>query len=275
MSKKKQIERRFDGDVVIVTGGSSGIGRATCIAFAQEGAIVINADIDVRGGKETARIIRELVGESEFIQTNISNGKEVQAMVTKVLDLHGQVDILVNNARKKASGNDILDIDEEIWNQNIAVILYGVFLCSKAVLPSMISHKKGVIINISSVNSLNAYGYNFPYSAAKAAVNNLTQNMAITYGKYNIRVNAICPGTVRTPAHDKVLKDDPDYFEHMAEFIPLGRVGEPEDIAKSVLFLSSADASWITGHLLVVDGGVSIGIDAPKLMSRIYGGTIS
>ena len=96
--------------------------------------------------------------------------------------------------------------------------------------------------------------------------------MALRYGKYNIRVNAICPGTVRTPIYDDALKDDPNYFEHMSKVIPLGRIGEPADIAKSVLFLSSSDASWITGHVLAVDGGVSIGIDAPKLMSLIYGG---
>ena len=267
------MNNRFDGDVVIITGGSSGIGRGTCIAFAQEGAIVINADIDMRGGKETERLIHEFDCESEFIKTDVTNAKEVQAMVTKVLDQHGHVDILVNNAMRR-SGNDILDTNEEVWNQDIAIILNGAFHCSKAVLPSMISRKKGVIINISSINSLQAYGYVFPYSAAKAAVNNLTQNMAISYGKYNIRVNAICPGTVRTPVYDDALKNDPNYFEHMSEGIPLGRIGEPEDIAKSVLFLSSSDASWITGHVLAVDGGVSIGIDAPKLMSLIYGGAM-
>jgi 3-oxoacyl-[acyl-carrier protein] reductase len=151
------LKNRFAGDVVIITGGSSGIGRGTCIAFAQEGAIVINADIDMQGGKETERMIHEFDCESEFIKTDISLGEEVQSMVTKVLDGHGHVDILVNNAMRR-SGDDILDINEEIWNQNIAVILNGVFLCSKAVLPSMISRKKGVIINIFSINSLNAYG---------------------------------------------------------------------------------------------------------------------
>jgi NAD(P)-dependent dehydrogenase (short-subunit alcohol dehydrogenase family) len=271
--KGLNMKKRFAGEVAIITGGSSGIGRATCIAFAQEGAKIVNADIDMRGGKETERMIHDFDCENEFIKTDISNRQEVHAMMKRVLDLHGNVDILVNNAMRR-SGDDILDIDEETWNRNIAVVLNGVFLCSKAVLPSMISRKKGVIINISSVNSLNAYGYAFPYSAAKAAVNNLTQNMALRYGKYNIRVNAICPGTVRTPIYDNTLEDDPNYFKHMSEVIPLGRVGEPEDIAKSVLFLSSADASWITGHLLVVDGGVSIGVDGPKLMSLIYGSSM-
>lgn len=131
----------------------------------------------------------------------------------------------------------------------------------------MIAREKGVIINLSSVNALNAYGYDFPYSAAKAALNNLTQNMAIKYGKYNIRVNAICPGTVRTPVHEPTLKENPLFFEQLAQWYPLGRIGEPQEIAKSVLFLSSDDASWITGHLLVINGGVSIGVDVPKLMS--------
>jgi NAD(P)-dependent dehydrogenase (short-subunit alcohol dehydrogenase family) len=163
----------------------------------------------------------------------------------------------VNNAAL-AEGEDLLEFDETVWDLNLDVTLKGVFLCSRAVLPAMIEQKGGAIVNIASVNGLAAFGHP-AYSAAKAGVINLTKNMAVSYGGQGIRVNAICPGTIRTPIWQSRVEMDPQIFERLAKWYPLGRVGEPEDVAKAALFLASEDASWITGETLTVDGGLMAG----------------
>jgi NAD(P)-dependent dehydrogenase (short-subunit alcohol dehydrogenase family) len=152
----------------------------------------------------------------------------------------------------------ILDIDEALWDLNVDVVLKGVYLCSRAVLPGMIERGSGVILNIGSVNGLMGIGES-AYSAAKAGMVNLTQNMAIHYGDEGVRVNCIAPGTIRTPIWNERLAKEPGVFENLAKWYPLQRVGEPEDVAKAALFLCSDDASWITGVTLPVDGGLTAG----------------
>ncbi len=253
----KIIEMRLRNRVAVVTGAGSGIGKAIAVLFAQEGARVVVVDIIEERAAETVNSIIKMGLEAIAIIADVSDAQSVDQLGKQTIDQYKNIDILINNAAYSA-GDNILDIEEANWDANLNVTLKSVYLCSKAMLPIMIAQKRGVILNISSVNGVTGFGL-MGYSAAKAGVNNLTQNLAIEYGKYNIRVNAICPGTVRTPVWENRLKSDPTLFDSFAKWYPLGRVGEPSDIAKAALFLVSDDASWITGTILVVDGGLTAG----------------
>ena len=248
---------RLANSVAIVTGSGSGIGQAIAELFAREGAHLVIMDQIGERARETTRRITTAGGEAIAIEADVASETEVTAMVAKALDHYRQLDILVNNAAI-AGGLDILETDEATWLHDLDVVLKGVFLCCKASLPTMIAQKKGAIVNIGSVNGLAAFGH-MAYSAAKAGVINLTKNLAVTYGQHNVRVNAICPGTIRTPIWQERVEADPQIFERLARWYPLGRVGEPEDIAKAALFLASDDAAWITGETLTVDGGLMAG----------------
>jgi meso-butanediol dehydrogenase/(S,S)-butanediol dehydrogenase/diacetyl reductase len=178
-------------------------------------------------------------------------------MTRTAIERFGRIDILVNNAGLSV-GDTILDFDEAAWDHNLDVVLKGVYLCSRAVLPGMIERGGGVILNIGSVNGLTGIGES-AYSAAKAGMVNLTQNMAIHFGPKGIRVNCIAPGTIRTPIWGDRLSKDPHVFDNLARIYPLGRVGEVEDVAPAAVFLCSDDASWITGITLPIDGGLTAG----------------
>ncbi len=243
--------------VAFVTGGGSGIGRAICERFAQEGANIVAADLLPERAAETAERITAHGGEALGLQIDVADAVKVKTAIGQAIDRYGRIDILVNNAGLSI-GDRITDFDEAMWDLNIDVVLKGVYLCSREVLPGMIERQSGVILNIGSVNGLMAIGES-AYSAAKAGMVNLTQNMAIHYGDDGIRVNLIAPGTIRTPIWDQRLAADPTAFDQLVPWYPLGRVGEPDDIAKAALFLCSDDASWITGAILPVDGGITAG----------------
>ena len=245
---------RFKDRVVVVTGSGSGIGRVMAQKFAAEGAKV--AVIDWKGDK-AEEVAAEIGGTAHAFRADVSKGAEVKTMVKEVASRLGPVDVLVNNAAI-ADGDDILKIDEPTWERDVSVVLKSVFLCSQAVLPSMIDRRGGVIVNITSVNGLSALG-NEAYSAAKAGVINLTQGIAVRYGHHGIRCNSIAPGTIRTPIWQERIDRDPVVFERLVKWYPLGRVGEPEDIANAAMFLASDDAGWITGTVLTVDGGLLAG----------------
>ena len=248
---------RFKNRTVIVTGGGSGIGRVIAQRFAAEGARVAVVDwIGERANAVTAEIVAA-GGKAESILADVSSSRDVTAMAGTVTSRLGAIDVLVNNAAI-ADGDDVLEIDEATWEHDVAVVLKGVFLCSKAVLPSMIERRHGVIVNIASVNGLSALG-NEAYSAAKAGVINLTQGIAVRYGRHGIRCNAIAPGTIRTPIWQERIERDPVVFQRLVKWYPLGRVGEPDDVANASLFLASDEASWITGVVLPVDGGLLAG----------------
>lgn len=248
---------RLHDRVALVTGAGSGIGRAIARLFAQEGARVAVLDRAEERAKETVAQIGGTGGEALALTADVSKQAEVKAAVARIVAAFGRIDILVNNAAI-ATGADILEFGEDIWDLNLDVVLKSVFLCSREVLPVMIEQKRGAIVNIASVNGLGAYGEP-AYSAAKAGVINLTKTMAVSYGLHQVRVNAICPGTIETPIWQSRLEADPHIFERLAGWYPLGRVGRPEDVAKAALFLASDDAAWITGANLVVDGGLTAG----------------
>jgi NAD(P)-dependent dehydrogenase (short-subunit alcohol dehydrogenase family) len=248
---------RLVDTVALVTGGGSGIGRAIAELFAREGAAVVVADLRLERAQESAECIQAAGGKALALAADVSLRDQVDRMAAQALAAYGRVDVLVNNAAM-ATGDDILNIEEDEWDLNLRVVLKSVYLCSKALLPGMIARRRGAIVNIASVNGLTGLSEE-AYSAAKAGVINLTRNMAVKYGRYQVRANAICPGTVRTPIWGPMLQRDPQIFDKLVKWYPLGRVGEPEDIAKAALFLASSEASWITGETLTVDGGLLAG----------------
>ena len=239
---------RFDGASVLVTGGGSGIGRAISRRFAADGASVLVADI---AGERAEEVAREIGGAA--VQADVTVAADVARMVAAV----DRVDVLVNNAGG-GMADDVLEIDEEEWDKDVALNVKSAFLCSKAVLPGMIERGGGVIVNIASVNGL-AFFANEPYSAAKAGLISLTYSMATRYGRHGIRAVAVAPGTIRTPIWQERVDKEPEIFERLVRWYPLRRVGEPEDVAAAAAFLASDDAAWITGTVLRVDGGLLAG----------------
>jgi NAD(P)-dependent dehydrogenase (short-subunit alcohol dehydrogenase family) len=248
---------RLADTVALVTGGGSGIGRAIAELFAAEGAAVVVADLRPERAQETAGRIEAAGGKALALSADVSLKDQVERMASQALAAWGRVDALVNCAAI-ASGDDILQIDEEEWDLNLRVVLKSVYLCSKALLPGMIERRRGSIVNIASVNGLSGLSEE-AYSAAKAGVINLTRNLAVKYGRFQVRANVICPGTVRTPIWGATLQRDPQIFDKLTKWYPLGRVGDPEDIARAALFLASSEAAWITGATLTVDGGLMAG----------------
>lgn len=248
---------RLPDTVALVTGGGSGIGRGISELFAREGARVVVADRNLGGAEETTRRIIDAGGEAVAVETDVADPAAVRGMAERARDVFGTVTHLVNNAAI-AEGDDVETTTPEQWDRNLAVVLKGVFLCTQAMLIPMMEARRGVIINISSVNGMFGIGQE-PYSAAKAGVINFTQNLAVKYGRHGIRANVICPGTIRTPIWNDRLAERPDVFERLAEWYPLGRVGEIDDVAYAALFLASAEAAWITGAVLPVDGGLTAG----------------
>lgn len=243
--------------IALVTGGGSGIGEAISKRFAREGATVIVADIVPERAARVVAQIEAVEGRAVAADFDVADSTSVQSTITDLTRTVGPIDILVNNAGLSL-GDDILTIEADVWDRNLAVVLRGPYLCSRAVLPAMIDQRRGVIINISSVNGMTALGEE-AYSAAKSGLINLTQNMAIKYGQYGVRCNAISPGTVRTPIWSERIAESADVFDQLRVWYPLQRVGEAEDIANAALFLASDEASFITGVNLPVDGGLTAG----------------
>ncbi|HEY9620657.1 MAG TPA: glucose 1-dehydrogenase [Crinalium sp.] len=242
---------RMDGKVVIVTGGSSGIGRATAIAFAREGAKVVIAARRVNEGEETVKQIMDAGGEASFVQTDVTQANEVQALVDRTLEQYGRLDAAFNNAGS-GKGVRLVDLTEEEWEQEIAVNLKSVWLCLKYQIPAMLRSGKGAIVNMGSQGAILGVPNYTAYGAAKGGAVALTRAAAAEYAAEGIRINAISPGAVET----ELWANAPaGMIEQVAAGIPMQRVGQPQDIAETVVWLCSDAAGFITGQNIAIDGG--------------------
>lgn len=243
---------RLEGKVAVVTGGGSGIGRATAQLMAQEGARVMVADLDAEAGRETARQIKASGGKAMAVETDITRADQVEALVGKTVAGFGALDILHNNAGISGGRQFVADTSEEYWERVIRVNLTGVFLGSKYAVRQMLKQGGGAIINTASAFGLVGLPGNAAYSAAKGGVIQLTRSMALEYAPNNIRVNCVCAGWVDTPFNQDM---DEKLVRWSLRETPLGRWGQPEEIARAVLYLASEEASFVTGAVLAVDGG--------------------
>ena len=248
--------KRFEGKVALVTGGGSGIGRATALAFANEGAKVVIDDINVEGGEETLRMIKSTGGEAIFVKADVSKRAEVEAMVQKAIETYGRLDCAFNNAGIGEELKRVAKTTEDNWDRVMATNLKGVYLCMKYEIPHMLKQKKGAIVNTSSIAGLIGLSGQAAYVASKHGVVGLTKSVALEYATSGIRVNAVCPGVINTPLITHQLKDRPQMEKVYVDMEPIGRLGQPEEIAAAVLWLCSDEASFVTGYPLAVDGGV-------------------
>lgn len=253
---------RLEGRVALVTGAAMGIGKAIALLFAQQGAKVVAADIDAQAGNATAEEIRAAGGECIFRRTDVSVENEVEGAVAAGQKEFGPIDVLANVVGiAHESPAHLLNLAD--WNRVLAVNLTSMFLCAKHVLPGMIAGKRGSIVNITSVQGL----FGFPgyphYAASKGGIISLTRQLAREYAHNGIRVNCIAPGTVETPMNIHVLERVPNPAElrrAWERMHPLGRIGQPIDIAWGALFLACDESSWVTGQCLPIDGGVSCSV---------------
>jgi len=250
---------RLNGKVAIVTGAARGIGRAIALRFGQEGASVAVVDLREDEGHETVRLIEAAGSQAMFVHTDVSDQDQVQAMVDTVVKQWGTIHILVNNAGI-CPFEGFLEMSQALWDQVLDVNLKGYFLCSQAVAKVMVEQGvKGRIIAVSSISSEFGGSSQAHYCASKAGINLLVKSMAISLGPYGITCNAVLPGTVETDINREALAD-PAVRDYWSKRAPLGRLGQPDDIAGPVLFFASDDSDWCTGSMLVVDGGTSVNL---------------
>ena len=247
---------KLDKRVAIITGGGSGIGRGTAIAFAREGALVSVADISVQKGEQTVRLIKENGHDAVFIQCDVSKAADVKAMVNKTVEVYGRLDCAFNNAGIPGETMPIVDYPEEVWHQLIGVNLTGVWLCMKYEIAEMLKQGKGAIVNTASVQGLIGGPGFSAYTASKHGVVGLTKTVALEYAKAGIRANAVCPGVIETPIHEAVLAKHPEMEEPLINMHPVGRIGKVEEVSEAVVWLCSDSASFVVGHAMAIDGGL-------------------
>ncbi len=248
----------LDGKVAFVTGAASGIGRATALAFAREGANVVVADIDQQGSQDTVRMIEVLGGQALAVSCDVTSGADVQAALTKTVERFERLDYAFNNAGAEQQPKPTAEIAEEEWDRIITINLKGVFLCLKYQIPLLLQHGGGAIVNTSSGAGIKVFGRGAAYAAAKHGVVGLTKDAALDYAASNIRINAICPGIIDTEMMDRFTGGTPEERDRVIAQEPIGRMGRPEEIAATVVWLCSPAASFVTGHALVADGGQTL-----------------
>ncbi len=262
---------RLKDKVALITGAASGIGRATAVLFGQEGAKVMCADVNAEGAEQVARQIGHSGGDAASLQVDVSQAADAERMVAETVARWGHIDILFNNAGVEF-GLPVTQVPEQEWDRLIDVNLKGVFLGCKYAIPEMLKQGGGSIINTASGAGLRGVPWLSTYCASKGGVVLLTKSLAMEWGGQNVRVNAVCPGVIRTPMVERAIAQGEGLFgatpeeawKRLAQVHSLGRVGEPEEVARAVLFLASDEASFVTGVALPVDGGW----DAGPVMQR-------
>jgi NAD(P)-dependent dehydrogenase (short-subunit alcohol dehydrogenase family) len=245
----------YTGKVAFVTGAANGIGRATALAFAREGANVVVADVSEEGNQETSRMIEELGGRALAVRCDVSRAEDVKAALDKALDVFGRLDFAFNNAGVEQPITATSEITEEEWNRIIGINLTGVFLGMKYEIPLMLKQGGGAIVNTASGAGVKGFAGQAAYAAAKHGVVGLTKSAALDYAVQNIRINAVCPGIIATPMMDRFTGGTHEGEQRVITQEPIGRMGKPEEIAATVVWLCSDAAAFVVGHAMVVDGG--------------------
>jgi NAD(P)-dependent dehydrogenase (short-subunit alcohol dehydrogenase family) len=247
------------GQTALITGAAAGIGRATALAFAKEGAQVVVSDVNKSGGAETVALIEKDGGTAIFVQTDVSKPSKVSALIAKTVATYGKIDCAVNNAGIEGQINPFTDQSDDNFDAIISVNLKGVFLCMRAEIEAMLKTGGGAIVNLSSVAGLIGFAGLSPYVASKHGVIGLTKNAALEYGKSGIRANAVCPGGIDTRMLDSLAEQATAGAQSSAEMMdplhPIGRIGTAEEVAELILWLCSSRASFVTGAAIPVDGG--------------------
>ena len=248
---------RFQGQVALVTGGSSGIGRAAAVAFAAEGASVVVAARREVESEETVQLIRDAGGEAIAVRTDVAVASDVESLVDRTVEAYGRLDCAFNNAGTSGGSGPIHEVEEDAWDQVLDTNLKGVWLCMKYQIPQMLSQGGGMIVNTSSDAGLIGWSGSAVYTASKWGVIGLTKSAALQYIGDGIRINAVCPGFIRTPMTDST---DPRAEEQMVAATPAGRIGTVDEVVGAVLWLCSDEASFVVGHPLSMDGGTTSGM---------------
>jgi NAD(P)-dependent dehydrogenase (short-subunit alcohol dehydrogenase family) len=245
----------FSGKVAIVTGAASGIGRAAARLFARHGASVVVSDVDAEGGAETVQLIESEGGKATFVLCDIARPQQVRVLVDATIERFGRLDYACNNAGIEGEQCPTAECSEENFDRIISVNLRGTWLCMKHEIPRMLETGGGSIVNVSSIAGLIGLAGIPAYAASKHGMNGLTKTAALEYAKQNIRVNAVCPGAILTPMIDRFTHFESAAAEDLAAKHPLGRMGRPEEVAEAIVWLCSDAASFVTGHIMAVDGG--------------------